>query len=155
VQQVPELKDLAENLLVDRTEEGLRVQLVDQEKRPMFPLGSAEMNDAARKLVSLVSQVVARLPNKLAITGHTDATPYAFGRRYGNWELSADRANASRREFLNDGLPAERIARVVGTADRDPLIPEDPTSARNRRISVAVRREAKDPAPAAPRVTQR
>jgi chemotaxis protein MotB len=147
VHDVPELRDLADNLLVDRTPEGLRIQLVDQEKRPMFPLGSAEMNEAARKLVALVTQVVSRLPNKLSITGHTDATPYAYGRRYGNWELSADRANASRREFINDGLPPERIARVVGTADRDLLVPDDPASARNRRISVVLLREAKEPPP--------
>ncbi len=82
--------------------------------------------------------MVKRLPNKLSITGHTDARPYATVRNYGNWELSADRANASRRELLIDGLPPERIEKVVGMAEHDPLVPEDPLSARNRRISIVL-----------------
>ena len=77
-----------------------------------------------------------------AETGHTDARPYATVRNYGNWELSADRANASRRELLIDGLPPERIEKVVGMAEHDPLVPEDRLSARNRRISIVLMREA-------------
>ena len=149
LKEVPEFKALADNLLIDNTPEGLRIQFVDQDKSPMFPLGSAQVLDTAKKLMGLVAQVVQRLPNKLSITGHTDATPYAWGRTYGNWELSADRANASRREFLAQGVPANRISRVVGMADRDPLVANDPTSPRNRRISVVLLREAKDPPPAA------
>ncbi len=144
VEQLPELKGLADNLIVDRTPEGLRIQLVDQEKSPMFALGSAELVDSAKKLIGVVTQVVQRLPNKISITGHTDATPYPGGRKYTNWELSTDRANASRREFLADGLAAARIERVVGVAERDPLVPEDPTAARNRRISVVLLREGKE-----------
>jgi chemotaxis protein MotB len=143
------LKGLAQNLIVDRTAEGLRIQLVDQDKSPMFAIGSAEPLDSAKKLIAVVTQVVQRLPNKVSISGHTDATAYAFGRKYGNWELSADRANASRREFIGDGLPAERIARVVGLADEDPLVPDEPTSPRNRRISIVLLRVAKDAPPAA------
>jgi chemotaxis protein MotB len=146
VEQVPDLKDLAQNLLVDRTPEGLRIQLVDEAKQPMFPTGSADLSEPARKLVSLVTQVVQRLPNKISITGHTDSVPYAGWRQYSNWELSADRANASRREFISDGMPPERIARVVGMADRDPLVANDPAAPRNRRISVVLLREAKDEA---------
>jgi chemotaxis protein MotB len=81
------------------------------------------------------------------------AATYAFGRKYGNWELSADRANASRREFIAGGLPAGRIERVVGVAGRDPLVPGDPTSPRNRRISIVLLREAKEAPP--PRAAQR
>jgi len=149
IQDIPELRNLADNLLIDRTPEGLRIQIVDQERRSMFPLGSAQMEDSAQKLMALVAQVVQRLPNKISITGHTDATPYAWGRAYGNWELSADRANASRRELVNDGVPIERIDKVVGLADRDPLVPEDPRSPRNRRISIVLLREAKPPVTAA------
>jgi chemotaxis protein MotB len=149
IQDIPELRNLADNLLIDRTPEGLRIQIVDQEKRSMFPLGSAQMEESAQKLMALVAQVVQRLPNKISITGHTDATPYAWGRAYGNWELSADRANASRRELVNDGVPIERIDKVVGLADRDPLVPEDPRSPRNRRISIVLLREAKPPVTAA------
>jgi chemotaxis protein MotB len=147
VEQLPELKGLADNLLVDRTPEGLRVQLVDQEKSPMFALGSYELVDSAKKLIAVVTQVVQRLPNKITITGHTDAVPYPGGRKYTNWELSADRANASRREFLADGLPEDRIGRVTGVADRDPLVADQPTSPRNRRISVVLLREAKEAPP--------
>ncbi len=152
IQDVPELKNLADNLLIDRTPEGLRIQIVDQEKRSMFPLGSAQMVDNAQKLLALVALVVQKLPNKVSITGHTDAAPYAFGRYYTNWELSADRANASRRELVNDGVPADRIEKVVGLADRDPLVPDDPRAASNRRISIVLLREAK--VAAAPSSTQ-
>ncbi|HUK07713.1 MAG TPA: flagellar motor protein MotB [Stellaceae bacterium] len=145
IQDVPELKNLADNLLIDRTPEGLRIQLVDQDKQSMFPLGSAQLDDAAQKLLMLVAQVVQKLPNKVSITGHTDATPYSWGRSYSNWELSADRANASRRALLNDGVPAERIDKVVGLADHDPLVKDDPRSPRNRRISIVLLREAKPP----------
>ena len=145
--EVPELAKLADSLLVDRTPEGLRIQLVDQDKLPMFPLGSAEPTDNARKLIALVTQVVQRLPNKISISGHTDATQYAPSGKYSNWELSADRANASRREFLGDGLSLERIARVTGLADTEPLVADNPAAPRNRRISVILLREAKEASP--------
>ena len=145
LEQLPELKGLADNLLIDVTPEGLRIQLVDQDKQPMFALGSAELLDPAKKLVSLITQVVQRLPNKITITGHTDSLPYQFGRRYSNWELSADRANSSRREFIADGLSEERFARVAGVAERDPLVPDQPTSARNRRVAIVLLRDAKAP----------
>jgi chemotaxis protein MotB len=145
--QIPELKALKNNLLIDNTPEGLRIQIVDQAKQPMFPLGSAEMLDPARKLIALVAQVVQHLPNKISISGHTDATPYPMGGKYSNWELSADRANDSRREFIADGVAPQRIERVVGLADRDPLVPADPTSPENRRISVVLLREGKPPLP--------
>jgi chemotaxis protein MotB len=145
IQDVPELKNLAENLIVDRTPEGLRIQLVDQEKLSMFSSGSADMGEAAKKLMALVSQVVQRLPNKISVSGHTDATPFAKGGNYGNWELSTDRANASRRALLAAGLPPDRIAQVVGVADRDPLVADQPTSPRNRRISIVLLKEPKPP----------
>jgi chemotaxis protein MotB len=145
LEQLPELKGLADNVMIDVTPEGLRIQLVDQDKQPMFALGSAELLEPAKKIVSVIAQVVQRLPNKVTITGHTDSLPYQFGRRYSNWELSADRANSSRREFIANGLPEERFARVAGVAERDPLLPEQPTSARNRRVAIVLLREAKAP----------
>jgi chemotaxis protein MotB len=150
MENVPELRELADNLLVDRSPEGLRIQLVDQDKRSMFPRGSAEMHDAAKKLMGVVAQIVAKLPNKISVTGHTDSTAYSGNRGYGNWELSVDRANASRRELLNAGLHEMRIAKVVGMADKDPLVPADPASAQNRRISIVLVREAPLAAPDAP-----
>jgi chemotaxis protein MotB len=143
MQDIPDLQNLAENLVVDRTPEGLRIQIVDQDKTSMFALGSSEMAEPAKKLMALVTQVVQRLPNKLSVSGHTDATPFTRTGNYGNWELSADRANASRRALLAAGLPAERIARVVGLADRDPMVADEPNSPRNRRISMVLLHEGK------------
>jgi chemotaxis protein MotB len=146
IQDLPEANELAESLIVDRSPEGLRIQLVDQERTSMFPLGSSEMRDPARKLMALVAQIVARLPNKISVTGHTDAMPYAATLHYSNWELSTDRANASRRQLVESGLPLVRIAKVSGVADREPLIEAEPGSPRNRRISIVLLREAKTPA---------
>ena len=151
MQDIPDLKSLAENLVVDRTPEGLRIQIVDQDKTSMFALGSSEMSEPAKKLMALVTQVVQRLPNKVSVSGHTDATPFARIGNYGNWELSADRANASRRALVAAGLPSERIARVVGVADRDPMVADQPNSPRNRRISMVLLHEGKNPGTVAER----
>jgi len=150
IQQVPDLKQLAQNLVVERTSEGLRIQLVDQDKNSMFPLGATEMNDKARELMGVVAQAVEKLPNKIAITGHTDSTPFIRPGNYSNWELSADRANASRRALVAAGLPPDRIETVVGKADTDPMIKGDPNSPQNRRISIVVLRDNKPPGEARP-----
>jgi chemotaxis protein MotB len=141
IQQVPDLKTLAQNLIIDRTPEGMRIQLVDQDRVSMFSSGSAKMEDYTKKLLDLVAQVVARMPNKISISGHTDSTPFQSDNGYSNWELSADRANASRRELLAAGLAPDRIANVVGKADTDPLLPDDPSSPRNRRLSIVLLHE--------------
>ncbi|MBI1364270.1 MAG: flagellar motor protein MotB [Proteobacteria bacterium] len=143
MQKVPELLQLQDSLLIDRTPEGLRIQLVDQEQRSMFNSGSADMEPYAKQLIATVTKVIAKMPNKIAVAGHTDATPYRAGATYTNWELSADRANACRRELLANGLPPERIARVSGRADRELLMADDPKSPRNRRISILLLREHK------------
>jgi chemotaxis protein MotB len=106
------------------------------------------MLDPAKKLMSQVAQVMLKLPNKITITGHTDSTQYALGAKYTNWELSADRANATRREFQNDGVPADRLSRVIGMADQDPIDKTDPSDPQNRRISIVLLRENQDKAPA-------
>jgi chemotaxis protein MotB len=142
IQDVPELRQLAQNLIIDRTPEGLRIQIVDQGRIAMFPLGSPAPFEHTRQLLALVAKVVQRMPNKIAVTGHTDATPYAAGGRpYDNWELSTDRANSSRRGLLDAGVPGARISRVVGKADQEPLFAQDPADPRNRRISIVLLRE--------------
>jgi chemotaxis protein MotB len=141
IQQVSELRALAQNLLIDRTEEGLRIQIVDQDKTPMFPLGSSAPFDAAKKLLALVTQVVMPMPNHISLTGHTDSTPYQRNNGYSNWELSADRANSSRRTMLDAGLPAGRFSRIVGRADREPLLANAPQDPINRRISIVLLHE--------------
>lgn len=138
----PELAELAKNLMIDITPEGLRIQIVDQDGRPMFPSGKAEMYDYTRKLVATVADVVKTMPNEISIRGHTDANPYPAGARYTNWELSADRANASRRVLGNFGIEAQRLANVVGKADREHLIADAPSDPRNRRISFILLRES-------------
>jgi chemotaxis protein MotB len=141
IQSNPDLKPLAQNLIIDQTPEGLRIQIVDQAKVAMFALGSTELSDSAKKLLALVAKAVSTLPNQVALTGHTDGTPYINQTGYSNWELSADRANAARRILVADGMPQNRIATVVGKADTDNLFPKDPTDPRNRRISIVVLRE--------------
>ena len=141
IQDVPELKPLAQNLLVDRTPEGLRIQLVDQERYSMFASGSAAPADATRRLLSTVAKIVQNLPNSIAIAGHTDAVPFPRGAQYTNWELSSDRANAARRTMIEAGLSQARIARVVGRADTEPLIADNPNDPRNRRISIILLRD--------------
>ncbi|MGH6948532.1 MAG: flagellar motor protein MotB [Kiloniellales bacterium] len=141
IQKVPELRDLENSLIVDQTPEGLRIQIVDQEGRSMFPSGSAAMYDQTKALIALVADAIRQLPQQIAIRGHTDAQPYKSDSGYSNWELSSDRANSSRRQLLEAGLPAERIASVTGQADREPLVTDDPYSPRNRRISIILLRE--------------
>ena len=142
IQSMPELKDLADSLLIDQTPEGLRIQLVDQDRLSMFNKGSSRLLEPAQKLLGQVASVVKALPNKITITGHTDSLPYAGAGGYSNWELSADRANASRKTLIDQGLKAERIQSVIGKADRDHLFPSEPVSPRNRRISIVLLRDA-------------
>ena len=143
IEGVPELQELAENLLVDQTPEGMRIQIVDRDKTSMFPSGSASMLPRTRQLMGLVADAISRTPNRVAIKGHTDSTAFSSGSGYSNWELSTDRANASRRALIEAGLTASRIESVAGRADQEPLIPEDPTSPQNRRISIILLRETK------------
>ncbi len=155
IDSVPDLKSMAKNLIVDQTPEGLRIQIVDQEGRSMFPSGGAQMYDHTKKLISLVVGAISQLPNKISIKGHTDATPFSGKNGYSNWELSTDRAHASRRALVESGLTMDRIASVSGRAAQEPFVPEDPFSPRNRRISIILLREAGNtpqarPAPQSP-----
>ncbi|MBI3441379.1 MAG: flagellar motor protein MotB [Proteobacteria bacterium] len=142
IESVPELKELAQNLLIDMTPEGLRIQIVDQEGKPMFPLGSAIPLPQAVKLLSIISGVVRDLPNKISVRGHTDSKQFGKDANYTNWELSADRSNASRRVMLASGLDISRIENVMGKADREPLVQNELDSPRNRRISIILLRQS-------------
>jgi chemotaxis protein MotB len=141
MQETPELKELAKNIMMDITPEGLRIQIIDQDGNPMFPSGSAEMYDKTRNLMSKVAQIINKMPNELSIRGHTDGVAYGAGSKYTNWELSADRANSSRRVLIEAGVPEGRINNVLGKADKDHLFP-GATEPRNRRISIILLREA-------------
>ena len=144
----PDLAEAAKSLFIESVEEGLRVQLVDQENVSFFPNGSAEMFKATRILLAKVAEIIKKMPNKMQIFGHTDATQFAPGSTYTHWELSADRALASRRALVDSGVGADRIVGVVGRADREPIVPDQPTSPTNRRISILLLRQTGDDAAA-------
>ncbi|KAA0570291.1 flagellar motor protein MotB [Azospirillum sp. Sh1] len=148
IQSVPELEPLAQNLMIDQTPEGLRIQIVDQDRVSMFPGGSGQMYPQTRQLVQQVAKALSKLPNKLSISGHTDSTPFPSGSGRDNWDLSTERANATRRALLTGGIDPSRIQDVVGKADRDPLVADQPNSPRNRRITMVLLRETQA-APAA------
>jgi chemotaxis protein MotB len=140
----PALADLARQLIVEQTPEGLRIQLVDAEGQPMFAVGGAAPNERARALLTRIAQAAARLDKQVDIAGHTDSTPFRGGGERSNWDLSADRANATRRLLVDAGLPAGRIRSVTGRADRDPLLPDEPAAAANRRVSITLLREIRE-----------
>ena len=142
IQTVPELEQLAENLIIEQAPEGLRIQIVDQERYSMFPMGSADMYNHTGQILGMVAQAIEQMPNRIAISGHTDATPYATGQTYDNWDLSVDRANASRRALISGGIEPDRIATVIGLADTELMFPDEPESPRNRRISIVLLRDS-------------
>lgn len=140
------LAAFSSQIRLDMTRDGLRVQIVDEHGRPMFESGSAIVQPHMRELLREIGSVLAEVPNRITLEGHTDAMPFpGDGRGYTNWELSADRANASRRELLIGSLPPERILRVLGLAASVPYDAQDPRAPNNRRISIIVmNRDAED-----------
>jgi chemotaxis protein MotB len=141
VRNDPQLGDLLKQVSIDQTPQGLRIQLLDADRQPMFALGSATPNDRARLLLQKIGSVLTKLPEPIALAGHTDAAPYK-GVGMSNWELSAERANATRRLLVDAGVQDSRFRSVTGNADRDPLLPADPLAAANRRIAIVVLRAA-------------
>ena len=138
----PDLAPIARQLAIDLTPDGLRVQIRDSEGLPMFANGSPEPNDRARAVLKRLTPMLMGLHEPVAIAGYTDATPYAGGAGRTNWDLSADRANATRRILTEAGLPDGRIRDVTGHGDRDPLLPATPEAASNRRIAILLIRSA-------------
>jgi chemotaxis protein MotB len=142
----PKLAAMSSQIRLDMTRDGLRIQIVDENQRPMFASGSALLQPYMRELLRQIGGVLGEVPNRLTLEGHTDAAAFAgAGLGYSNWELSADRANASRRELMSGGLPEDRMLRVQGLAASALLDAKDPTHPMNRRISIIVmNREAED-----------
>jgi chemotaxis protein MotB len=142
----PEFKAMRAQIQLEMTHEGLRIQILDEDKRPMFASGAANVQPYMRDLLRAVGKLLGEVPNRLTLEGHTDATPFGSAERgYSNWELSADRANASRRELVAGGLPEDQVLRVQGLAASNPLDRKDATAPTNRRISIIVMtREAED-----------
>lgn len=142
----PKLAGMKSQIRLDMTPDGLRIQIVDEHARPMFDSGSAIVKPYMRDLLREIGAVLTEVPNRLTLEGHTDAVPFSAGDRgYSNWELSSDRANASRRELVAGGLPDDRVLRVQGLASSNPFDRDQPDSPANRRISIIVmNREAEE-----------
>jgi chemotaxis protein MotB len=139
IESSPVLKQFRPQLLIDITPEGLRIQIVDSSNRPMFDRSSAIVVSYMRAILREIGPVLNAQPNKITLSGHTDATQYSRGdSAYSNWELSADRANASRRELIAGGMQETKVLRVMGVASSMHLNPDDPYAPVNRRISLVV-----------------
>ena len=132
------LEPFKDQLLLDITPEGLRIQIVDKQNRPMFDLGSARLMPYTQTILVELSRYINQVPNHISITGHTDTTAYSTQVGYGNWELSADRANAARRALLEGGMDPAKVARVVGLASSVLFDKANPQNPINRRISIVV-----------------
>ncbi len=134
------LKPFKDQLLLDITPEGLRIQIIDAQNRPMFDLGSTLLKGYTTRILRELGPYLNSVPNRISISGHTDTTPYAGGSRndYSNWELSADRGNAARRALISGGLREDKVARVVGVSSAILFDKQDPRNPINRRISVIV-----------------
>ena len=133
------LKNYKEQLLLDITSEGLRIQIVDEKNRPMFAMSKAELQPYTREILYEIGRVLNDVPNKISLSGHTDATPYSTGDKgYSNWELSSDRANASRRALIAGGMDDAKMLRVVGLSSAVLMDKANPQNPINRRISIIV-----------------
>ncbi|CNI30724.1 MULTISPECIES: flagellar motor protein MotB [Yersinia] len=139
IESDPRLRALRPHLLINMMDEGLRIQIIDSQNRPMFKMGSAQVEPYMRDILRAIAPILNDIPNKISLSGHTDDLPYATGERgYSNWELSADRANASRRELLAGGLDEGKVLRVVGMASTMRLKEQASDDPVNRRISILV-----------------
>ena len=139
IDQTPSLRQFKNQMLLDLTTEGLRIQIVDEKNRPMFDSASSELKPYTRDILREIGHALNRVDNRISVSGHTDATPYSGGDRgFGNWELSTNRANASRRELVAGGMADDKMIRVVGLASTVLYNKDDPYNAVNRRISIVV-----------------
>ncbi|MCW2312813.1 flagellar motor protein MotB [Rhodoferax antarcticus] len=146
ISQNPKLAEFSEQIKLKVTPDGLQIQIVDDQKRPMFDSGSASVKPYMHDILMQIGSALSDVDNKISLEGHTDQTPYSNqARGYSNWELSADRANATRRELVAAGMPNDKMARVMGLASSVLLDEENPRSASNRRISITIlTREAEE-----------
>ena len=141
-EEAPELQPFKENVLLNQTPEGLKIDIVDEQGRSMFVPGGPELSEVGKKLLAAVAPIIKRTPNNISVIGHTDGSVYPPGSTYTSWELSADRANASRRFLATTALEPERIMKITGMADKDLLLPQEPQSPRNRRITLLIMRDS-------------
>jgi chemotaxis protein MotB len=139
IESNPALKQFKNQLLIDITSEGLRIQIVDEQNRPMFDLSSADLKPYTKVILREIGKALNAVPNKVSLSGHTDAAQFGGGDKgFSNWELSANRANSSRREMITGGMDEHKVLRVVGLASTVLFDKNDPLSSINRRISIVV-----------------
>jgi chemotaxis protein MotB len=138
IREVPNFDKMKNHIIMTVTNEGLRIELTESANGTFYDLGSTKISDDGQSLLKKLAEELGKLPNKLFIEGHTDAKPYANGANYGNWELSADRANAARRLMQGNGLAENQVTQVRGFGDQFPLKPDAPLDPANRRISLIV-----------------
>ena len=138
VDEDPQLQKFKDQILFEITQDGLRIQIMDAANRPMFDLGSARLQPYFEDILLILAETIKAVPNKISISGHTDAKPYAGAGDFGNWELSAGRANAARRTLIAGGYPEDQVARVVGYASSALFDRKDPFNPVNRRIDIIV-----------------
>lgn len=138
VEENPELQKFKDQILFEITQDGLRIQIMDAENRPMFALGSARLQPYFEDILLAMADTIKGVPNKISVSGHTDAKAYTGNGEFGNWELSANRANAARRALVVGGYPDEQVARVVGYASSSLFDRKDPYNPVNRRIDIIV-----------------
>jgi chemotaxis protein MotB len=138
INENPQLQKFKDQILFEITQDGLRIQIMDAENRPMFDIGSARLKPYFEDILLAMADTIKAVPNKISISGHTDATPYVGNNGVGNWELSSNRANAARRALLAGGYPDQQVARVVGYASSALYDKEQPTNPVNRRIDIVV-----------------
>jgi chemotaxis protein MotB len=139
IEKTPKLRAYRPQLRIDITSEGLRIQIIDTKNRPMFATGSAVVEPYMRDILRELGPLLNEVPNRISLSGHTDAHPYSSGERsYSNWELSSDRANASRRELVTGGMAEDKVMRVLGMGSSMPLVSNDVLADMNRRISLVL-----------------
>jgi chemotaxis protein MotB len=139
IEQLPDFSKIKDRVDIEVTSEGLRIELIDTANDSFFQVGSAVLHNDSKQLLGVIASELGKIPNRVAVEGHTDGRPFGGRDGYGNWELSADRANSARRAMQDTGLRPDQIDTVRGYADRRPRIADDPLDARNRRISIVVR----------------
>lgn len=142
LQEMPDITEISQNIMFQETEEGLNIMIVDQDGRSMFREGSKYPYETTRRLLAKLAPVLAQMPNRIEITGHTTSGSAATDPNYTGWELSTDRANIARQILNEYGVPSDQIFSVVGKADTEPLFPNDPFLAANRRVNVLLMQEA-------------
>ena len=141
-QDMPDLTELSKHIIFEETKDGLNIEIVDQDGRSMFPEGAKEPFERTRRLIQKLAGPLKATPFRVSVAGHTSASKIPSPPGYGPWDLSADRANAVRRILEEEGLPSANIAMVAGKADSQPLFPDDPYIAANRRVTITLLREA-------------